>query len=208
VLCDTELLTGLPEREWRSGRGEMAKYAFLSSPGEPERAASMGAGMLSLPLEEQVAHCVAIKAGVVAADEREGSRRAILNYGHTLAHALEADAIARGRDDAIRHGEAVAIGLVFAARLAMRLGRIGSERVAEHEAVVRGFGLDYRLPAGWDSSALVGYMLRDKKAHHDLTFVLDGPRGVELVTGVDQGDVLATLSDMPVADGLDSHQGL
>ena len=80
VLCDIEVLAILPPREYRSGLGELAKYRFL---GAPE--------LLDLPLDERVAACVRLKAAVVAADEREGSsgRRATLNYGHTLAHALE-----------------------------------------------------------------------------------------------------------------------
>jgi 5-deoxy-5-amino-3-dehydroquinate synthase len=78
VLCDTEVLDTLPPREYRSGLGEMAKYHFLG-----------GDDLDSLPIAERVAACVAIKAAVVAGDEREGGRRATLNYGHTLAHALE-----------------------------------------------------------------------------------------------------------------------
>ena len=83
------------------------------------------------------------KADHVGADERDTGRRALLNYGHTLAHALET----AGRYD-LRHGEAVAIGLVYAARLARRLGRIDDARVAEHLAVVGGYGLAHDLPRG------------------------------------------------------------
>ncbi len=88
VLCDTEALHSLPAREWSSGRGEMAKYAFLGE--GPLDEGRLGTSILSLPLDEQVASCVAIKAAVVADDERESGRRMVLNYGHTLAHALEA----------------------------------------------------------------------------------------------------------------------
>src|SRR3954470_22922540 len=77
VLCDTEVLETLPPREYRSGCGEMAKYRFLGAE-----------GLLDLALDEKVAACVRIKAEVVAGDERESGRRAILNYGHTLGHAL------------------------------------------------------------------------------------------------------------------------
>jgi 5-deoxy-5-amino-3-dehydroquinate synthase len=168
VLCDTELLATLPPREYRSGLGEMAKYHFL------------GAGSLdSLPIDEQVAACVAIKAEVVAEDEREGGRRAILNYGHTLAHAIE---IAGDHD--LRHGEAVAVGLIFAAELALRLGRIDESRVAEHRRVVAAYDLPGTLPVGLGTSALIELMARDKKALDGITFVLDGPDGVESVTGV------------------------
>ena len=184
VLCDTATLATLPPREWACGRGEMAKYAFLTG-GEPD------ASLLDLALDEQVARCVGVKARVVAADERESGGRMVLNYGHTLAHALES---ASGYD--LRHGEAVAVGLVYAALLARRLGRIDDERVALHRRVVAAFHLPSGLPPGADPAALLAYMGRDKKAHQDLTFVLDGPRGVEPVHGVDPADALATLAAM------------
>jgi 5-deoxy-5-amino-3-dehydroquinate synthase len=193
VLCDTETLSSLPPREWACGRGEMAKYAFLTP--HPD------ASILALPLEEQVARCVAIKAEVVAADEREGGRRMVLNYGHTLAHALEAADFGHAGDARwdLRHGEAVAVGLGFAARLARRLGRIDDARVDLHHQVLAGFDLWADLPDGADPEELVAYMARDKKAHQDLTFVLDGPGGVEPVPGVDRRDVVATLAEMGAA---------
>jgi 5-deoxy-5-amino-3-dehydroquinate synthase len=194
VLCDTSVLSTLPPREWASGRGEMAKYAFLAD-GPPD------ASLLELPLVEQVARCAAIKAEVVAADEREGDRRMLLNYGHTLAHALEASAFTAAGDGELRHGEAVAVGLVFAGLLARRLGRIDDERVELHRRVVAGFDLSDRLPAGADPEQLVTFMARDKKAHHDLTFVLDGPRGVEAVRGIDAAAVVATLAEMERTTG-------
>ena len=189
VLCDTATLSTLPPGEWACGRGEMAKYAFLSE-GPPD------ASLLDLPLAEQVARCVSVKAAVVAADERDGDRRMILNYGHTLAHALEAAAFDRGGGEAIKHGEAVAVGLLFAALLARRLGRIGDERVELHRRVLAGFDLSAGLPTGARAPQLLESMARDKKAQHDLTFVLDGPRGVEVVRGIGPGDVMATLKEM------------
>jgi 5-deoxy-5-amino-3-dehydroquinate synthase len=188
VLCDTETLGTLSPSEWRCGRGEMAKYAFLAA-GPPD------ASLLDLDIDEQVARCAAIKAAVVAEDETEEGRRMTLNYGHTLAHALEAEAF-DGHGAALAHGEAVAIGLVFAALLARRLGRIDDERVALHRRVVAGFDLRAELPEGSDPERLVGAMARDKKARHDLTFVLDGPRGVEPVRAVAASDVVATLVEM------------
>jgi 5-deoxy-5-amino-3-dehydroquinate synthase len=173
VLCDTATLATLPPRELRAGLGELAKYHFL------------GGGRLDeLDLDERVAACVRIKAEVVAEDEREGGRRAILNYGHTLGHALET----AGRYD-LRHGEAVAIGLVYAAELAAALGRIDAGRVAEHRRVVAAYDLPGRLPAGSVPDELVALFARDKKAVDGVTFVLDGPDGVEPVR-VDDRDVL------------------
>ena len=185
VLCDTETLSTLPPREWACGRGEIAKYAFLGD-----------APTADQPIEEQVTRCAGIKAAVVAEDEREGGRRMILNYGHILAHALEGAAQADHPDWDLRHGEAVAIGLLFAALLAQRLGRIGPEGVAEHRRIIASFDLPTDLPAGAEASELVDFMGRDKKAQQDLTFVLDGPDGVEAVRGVATADVVATLAAM------------
>ena len=185
VLCDTETLATLPPREWACGRGEVAKYAFLGD-----------APAADQPIEEQVARCVGIKAAVVADDEREGGRRMILNYGHTLAHALEGTALAEHHDWDLRHGEAVAIGLLFAALLARRMGRIDEARVEEHRRVIGSFDLPTDLPANAEAAELLGFMARDKKAQQDLTFVLDGPNGVEPVKGVAAPDVVATLAAM------------
>ena len=145
---------------------------------------------------DQVAQCVAVKAEVVGADEREGDRRMVLNYGHTLAHALEGVGLTDRPDWDLRHGEAVAIGLIFAALLARRLGRIDEDRVKEHVAVVGSYDLPTVLPPGAEATRLVAFMDRDKKAQQDLTFVLDGPGGVQPVRGVARADVLATLAEM------------
>jgi len=190
VLCDTGTLASLSPREWASGRGEVAKYGLLGI-----GTAFGGAPTADLPIDEQVVRCAAIKADVVVSDEREGDRRMLLNYGHTLAHALEASAFSDEGTD-LRHGEAVAIGLIFAALLARRLGRIDDARVEEHRQMVAGFDLAVDLPSGGDPDELVSFMARDKKAHHDLTFVLDGPDGVEVVHGVARADVIATLAAM------------
>jgi 5-deoxy-5-amino-3-dehydroquinate synthase len=173
VLCDIETLATLPPREYRSGLGEMAKYRFLGAP-----------DLLDLPLDERVAACVRIKAEVVGSDEREGGRRAILNYGHTLAHALE---IATHFE--LTHGESVAVGLVYAAELACRLGRISPARVDEHRATVGAYDLPMKLPPGLDVDELLPLFARDKKAVQGVTFVLDGPNGVEPVTGIDERHV-------------------
>ena len=178
VICDIDHLDTLPPRELRSGLGEVAKYHFLGGDFEGKE------------LADQVADCVAIKAAVVEEDERESGRRAILNYGHTLGHAVE---IAEKFD--VRHGEAVAIGLVFAARLARRLGRIDGDRVDQHRKVVGSYDLPSSLPGDADLAELLDLMQRDKKARDGLTFVLDGPRGVEAVK-VDAALVMDELTKM------------
>ena len=182
VVCDLDALATLPPRELRCGRGEMAKYHFLT-----------GDDLLAMGEVERVARCVQIKADVVAGDERESGRRALLNYGHTLAHALEIET-----DHAMAHGEAVAVGLMYAAHLARHLGRIDEARVQQHYDVVRGaYELSTDLPFGVDAARLVALMGADKKVlSAGLTFVLDGPKGVEAVPGVLPADALAALAAM------------
>ena len=177
VLCDTSTLDTLPAREMRCGLGEMAKYHFLG-----------GDDLADLAFDQQVARCVEIKADIVAADERDTGRRAVLNYGHTLGHAIETT----GRYD-LRHGEAVAIGLIYAAELGRALERIDSDRVAEHRRIVDGYGLPGSLPEGAQADDLMAAMASDKKAVDGLTFALDGPTGVEVVASIDPGLVRDTL---------------
>jgi 5-deoxy-5-amino-3-dehydroquinate synthase len=182
VACDTDALDSLPESEIRCGRGEMAKYHFI-----------VREDLSTQSLEERIAACVRIKAEVVAGDEREAGRRALLNYGHTLAHAIEVNT-----GWTIAHGEAVAIGLVFAAHLAHLLGRIDGRRVAEHYEVVSDtYGLSTTLPGGLDDDALIDSMRRDKKALSSLTFVLDSQHGLEVVEGIDE---------LKIRDALKAHR--
>ena len=169
VFCDLDSLASLPERELRCGLGEVAKYHFLT-----------GDDLLALSLDERVARCVGIKGSFVEQDERESGKRAFLNYGHTLAHALETVG-----NHQLAHGEAVAIGLIFAARLARALGRIDDARVDYHELVVgQTYSLQIRMPAGLDIDQLMAAMARDKKALNGLTFILDSPQGLEIVAGI------------------------
>jgi 5-deoxy-5-amino-3-dehydroquinate synthase len=169
VICDLDFLSTLPERELRCGLGEVAKYHFLT-----------GDDLLSLSLDERVARCVSIKGAFVEQDERESGKRAFLNYGHTLAHALETV----GKHQ-LAHGEAVAIGLIFAARLARALERIDDARVDYHELVVgQTYSLQTRMPTGLDINELMAAMARDKKALNGLTFILDSSNGLEIVSDI------------------------
>lgn len=179
VVCDLDALKTLPEREMRCGLGEMAKYHFIARENLDE---------LSFP--ERVARSVKIKADIVASDEREGGVRALLNYGHTLAHAIEIET-----NFAMAHGEAVAIGLLYAAHLAHVMGRIDSARVDEHYRVVNEvYGIDLVMPAGLDESRLIAAMGRDKKALESITFVLDSVNGLEVVPGVLEADIRTALT--------------
>lgn len=169
VVCDLDALDSLSDREKRCGYGEMAKYHFI-----------VRENLNELPFSERVARCVGIKGDIVAADEREGGIRAFLNYGHTLAHAIEIET-----HFSIAHGEAVALGVLFAGHLAKTLHRIDDVRLEEHYSVVRGvYGLDVVLPKGLDVASLIAAMGRDKKALDSLTFVLDAPSGLEVVSGI------------------------
>jgi 5-deoxy-5-amino-3-dehydroquinate synthase len=181
VLCDTDYLRTLPAREWTNGYGEIARAHFI------------GAGELrGLPVEEQIARSVALKASVVARDERDAGLRHILNYGHTLGHALEI-----ATDFEMRHGEGVAVGTVFAGRLAAALGLIDDRRADEHLEVVRHYGLPTALPGGVDPAALISIMRLDKKSTNTgLTFVLDSADGPQLVPDVPAELVTRTLETM------------
>ena len=170
VVCDISTLSSLPEREWRCGYGEVAKYHFLG-------AQDLG----QHDLAGKIMKCIQLKAEIVREDERETGRRAVLNYGHTLAHALEME-----KDFSLAHGEAVAIGIRYAAEIAKILGRIDQKRVEEHETVLEHYGLSYKLPSSYDWGQLVSLFQRDKKAVDGISFVLDGPEGIEVVKIEDQ----------------------
>jgi 3-dehydroquinate synthase len=186
VLADTATLETLPAVEFRSGLGEVAKYALM-----PEGRAIVDLLRLHTDrvlardpdvLTDLVAECAAIKGALVARDpqERTGAR-ATLNYGHTLAHALETNGLRSVGGSAIAHGEAVAIGLVFAVNLAHAMERVGLDTVDRVHGVVAGLGLPIAVPGDMSREDLLQVMKRDKKAKGGLTFVLPGPDGLEVV---------------------------
>lgn len=187
VLCDLATLDSLPARHYRAGLGELAKYHFLDdgSLNALEIGALDGGRLAVDALADRVEASVKLKAEAVASDEREGGQRALLNYGHTLGHALET----YGHHDLL-HGEAVAIGIAFAAEVARTLGRIDDGRVDEHRRVLGSYDLPMRPPGSVPFEALLPLLARDKKALEGLTFILDGQAGCEVVTDVDP-DVLA-----------------
>jgi 3-dehydroquinate synthase len=161
VVCDPEALGTLPARELRSGLAECVKHALIADPGmlawieanaDPLHAADPDA------LAELVARNVAIKAAIVGEDEREEGRRAVLNLGHTFAHAIEAL-----MHDAATHGEAVAIGLVAACALGEAMGATEPSLRARTVAVLQRVGLPVRLPRPAAPAALLAAMAGDKK---------------------------------------------
>jgi 3-dehydroquinate synthase len=177
VLADVETLGTLPQRERRAGYAEVAKYGLIDDAAFFSWLEAHGRELIAGdPALQQtaVAACCRAKARIVADDEREVGARALLNLGHTFAHALETEA---GYSGSLLHGEAVAFGIVLAYRLSTRLGLCAAEdteRVTQH---FRDIGLpsDARdLPQlSWDPDRLIALMGRDKKVRGGrITFVL------------------------------------
>src|SRR6185503_8943752 len=159
VFANPRVLASLPDRDYRCGLGEIAKYALM---GDDFVSARVDALVARDPatLTDVIARCAALKARCVEADELERTgRRAVLNYGHTLGHALETAA-----GHSLQHGEAVAIGLVFAAHLATALERTPPDLAIRTESLVGALGLPVHAPPGMAAAELLTIMKRDKKA--------------------------------------------
>ncbi|MEP7055032.1 MAG: 3-dehydroquinate synthase [Actinomycetota bacterium] len=143
VLCDLDALATLPRADFVAGMAEVVKAGFISDP-EIAQALERGDGANDgTLLHELVVRAVRVKADVVAADPGETGRREFLNYGHTLAHAIERDA----GFGAWRHGDAVSVGLVFAAELGRLAGRLDDASAARHRSILSGLGLPTRYDA-------------------------------------------------------------
>ncbi len=165
VIADTETLETLPARQVRNGFAEIVKAAFALDAGLLPALEAAPGRLLSLPGDEipdLVERAVRAKARVVAGDEREAGPRRVLNFGHTAGHALEA---ATGYGPVL-HGEAVAVGMVAAARISAARGLLAPEAVDRLRAVLRGLGLPVSLgdlPARPDRDRFRRALLRDKK---------------------------------------------
>lgn len=161
VFIDPAMLATLPPREWVAGLAEVIKYGVIADAAFFEYLEQNMESIQKLT-DDAVAHIVKrsceIKAQVVSEDEREADRRRILNFGHTIGHALESLGGYRG----FIHGEAVAVGMVYEADLARHLGYCGAEVVARLRALVKAAGLPDRLPKV-AFNALWGAMQQDKK---------------------------------------------
>jgi 3-dehydroquinate synthase len=195
VLADVDTLATVPERAYRTGLAEIAKYALALDPTLVDRLEGDPAPLLARDpetLEAVVTRCAAIKARTVAEDELDRGSRMFLNYGHTLGHALE-------RLDGFggtTHGEAIAVGMVFAARLAERTGTVAEGLAARTLRLLTSLGLEPHgtLPP---RRAILDAVTMDKKFHAGVRFVLLEEIGRPVVvSGIDRRDVEAVLADM------------
>jgi len=196
VVIDTATLDSLDDRTYRSGLGEVVKYGVIEDADFFAWLEENADALLRrdpLAVAHAISRSCRIKAAVVADDERETSgRRAILNYGHTFAHAIEATA----GYGSMLHGEAVAIGMAMAGRLAHSLGRVDDDFVSRQDALMAACGLPTRW-ADADPEQMLPVMKTDKKvAHASLRFVLPTRIGhVEMVAC----DSLSLIEDAIVA---------
>ena len=197
VLIDPDSLATLPEREFRAGMAEVIKYGVIGDAElfrELEAAGERLASMRTLPaplLQRILERSAVAKARVVAADEREGGLRAILNYGHTLGHVVETLC---GYGTYL-HGEAVAIGMVAAGELALELGLWSAEDQVRQRSVIAAAGLPGRWPE-LDNAAVLECLQGDKKVRDGcVRFVLPTSLGsVEIRSDVSGEQVVAALA--------------
>jgi 3-dehydroquinate synthase len=195
VVADVDTLATLGEREFRSGLSEVVKYALIVDQELLDVLERDPAAVLArdpATLEWVVARCVAAKARIVAEDERDDGRRLILNYGHTLGHALERlDAFA-GRS----HGEAVAVGMVFAARLAEARGTSPDGLAARTGRLLASLGLE--TDGSWpDPDDIIAAFRLDKKYRGGVRFVLLEDVGRPIVVDdVTDDEARKVLNDM------------
>ncbi len=163
VIADVSLLSTLPERQLKCGFAEVIKYALLDSEDFLNQLLALSVSGLSEIRAEQwmdiVARCCQIKAAYVLEDEKEQGVRVLLNFGHTLAHALET----LGGYQRFLHGEAVAIGMYFALLLSIQLGFASAQLLEQLECLFRQVGLACKIPKDVDLAAIKQKMLLDKK---------------------------------------------
>jgi shikimate kinase/3-dehydroquinate synthase len=181
VLADLDTLSTLPKREFRGGMAEVIKYGFIAEPAIHQRLATDA-------LEDIVVRCAKIKAHVVATDEKESGLRAILNYGHTLGHAIESLSVEGRGAKKLHHGEAISIGMVYAARVSELAGVAKVVLVDDHRRELEAAGLPTKVK-GLSWKQVRERMTLDKKYAKGLRFVLLTEPGKPVVKPVSD-DVL------------------
>lgn len=201
VIADTAALRSLPVRELRAGLAEVVKYGAIFDASFLvwlEQHADALLARDEAALAEAIARSCAYKAEVVARDPFERGDRAMLNFGHTFGHAIETEqGYAGATGDGLNHGEAVAVGMVLAARLSSALGRAGSADADRLQRLLERLGLPTRIPDGLEPQALLARMRLDKKADAaGLRFILwDAAGAARIVPGVADEAVLAVLAE-------------
>ncbi|ARB91925.1 3-dehydroquinate synthase [Legionella longbeachae] len=172
VVIDLATLNSLPEREFRAGIAEMIKYGLLAGGAFYKQlfaALQMGLTANNPQLPQLIATCCKIKAEFVQNDEKESGQRALLNLGHTFAHALEAYT----HYQQWLHGEAVAIGIYCAAILSYKMKLINEQLVAQIEQILTSAGLPHKIPSTINLKKLIDLMRLDKKVKNNrLRFIL------------------------------------
>jgi len=186
VIIDSDLLATLPPAEWRCGLGEVVKIAFVA---DPELFSWLERHAVDLRRPgaadpRALGRCVELKARVVADDEREAGRRRILNFGHTVGHALEG-----ALDHRVSHGEAVALGMGVEARLARELCGLPAGDEARLGALIEALGLERSLPA-ISPSELAPFLGLDKKRQGD-RLLMSLPRALGRMAGAAEGYTVA-----------------
>ena len=195
VFADTGTLATLPLRELRAGLAEVVKAAAIADAGFFAWLEANAEGLLAgdeARLEHAIGTSIAFKAGVVSRDETERGERMLLNLGHTFGHAIETEQGYGG----LLHGEAVAVGMVLAARLAGALGHAPVEDAARLAALLTRLGLPTALPPGLEAGALLRRMRMDKKAVSGVPRLVlwRGIGQAEVVDGVPEEALLRALS--------------
>ena len=196
VLADVATLDTLPERELRAGLAEVVKYGALGDAGFFAWLEDQAEALLArepAALAEAIARCCAHKAAIVARDETEQGERMLLNLGHTFGHAIETQQGYGG----LLHGEAVAVGMVLAARLSAELGRAPWPDAARLAALLERLGLPVAIPAGLAPDALLARMRLDKKA-------VSGALRLVLWRGIGQAEVVDGVADEAILAVLDA----
>ncbi len=196
VLADTQALTSLPKRELTSGWSEVIKHGFILDAEFVtflEANAGRLVGLSPNSTTQVVARSAAIKARVVTEDEKEAGKRIILNYGHTVAHGLEA----ASNYSSFLHGEAVAIGMTAAARLSQRLGLLSQSVVQRQQSLLEQFGLPVSC-SGVKIGDVLSIMKSDKKVRSKAIqwVLLEDIGKVVIRTGVSEDDVLNVLKEV------------
>ena len=198
VFADTNTLASLPDRELRAGLSEVVKYGAIRDARFLEWLIANSERLLARDpevLAEAIARSCAHKVAIVERDPTERGERVLLNFGHTFAHAIEAEQ-GYGRGEALNHGEAVAVGMVLAARLSALRGLASDADARKLAALLESLGLPTRLPPGLDPKLLLSRMRLDKKSlASGLRLVLwEGPGRAKVVPGVPDKEVLQVLA--------------